>query len=111
MLRVHEEVAHSGSQLGGLTHDDPAARGLAIVDFAIQSCVCEELGCRLEGHFLERADGVSDPNSVHCFDFSQEGDIVSDQVEVSVVDSDSVGCKEVHDLPDDGISGCFNLKV
>ena len=85
-------------QFRALSHDDLAGGRLAAIDLASQRRFSDVLDRSLERHPQERTGVVVHPVSVHGLDVSAEGQIVSDQVEMSVVDCDSIGSKEGDDL-------------
>ena len=39
---IHEDIAHACPQLGVLAQNNSAAGALAVVNFTVQGCICDE---------------------------------------------------------------------
>ena len=110
-VSLHQQLMHSRAQLWTLTHDDATAGGSAVVHLTLQGRLGNVLDGGLEGHSQQGARVVVHPVTVHGLDISTESDVVSNEIEVSVVHRNTVCFEEVDDLANQHVSSCLNLNI
>ena len=108
-ISLHQDFMQPCSQLRTLTHNYSTWRGFAVVNFAPQSTLSDVLDWSLEGHPEEGTWVVRHPVSVHRLYIASKSHIISDQIQVPVVDTHTVGSEEGNHLRYQHVPGCLDL--
>ncbi|KAK5635028.1 hypothetical protein RRF57_010740 [Xylaria bambusicola] len=107
-MELGQNVERARSNLTESAHDDTAARGGEVVPVPIEERVLEEGQGRLKTHFRERTDVALETITVEWSERAIPCHVVADEVQMTLVDADTVTVEHTSEFEDDALSRRFH---
>lgn len=105
---VHD-VENTSTNLGNSTQDNRWWGSRESIDFIVSGSIGKEFNTGFERHFKEGTDAFIHPNSIHSLHFTAESKVIGDQVQMSVINNDTINTEDSNNFLNDSISSSFNL--
>ncbi|KAI6773531.1 hypothetical protein HG531_000380 [Fusarium graminearum] len=106
--KLRQNIETTSANLSKSAHHQPTTRCREVIPVTIQYSILEKSQCRLETHLGERTDVTLETHSVEWCETTVPCHVVTDQVQVAVVDLDTVGAEDTIQLIDNVLSSCLD---